>query len=599
MKRLVIVLVVAMTAVACSASPVSTPAGEAAPGGPSGDGTPLSPVPTTAPTGAPATSVTTPPGVPSTTAPPTTTAPSSPVPAATAGAVLPVGGTVRADAVWVGPGGDDRSAGDRSRPLATVAEAVRRVAPVSGQVVVRGGTYHEGGIMVPPGSAVDITAAPSELPTFDGSRVLTGTWQPVGATVAQAYRPTGSPLGSGLYDGAAFANPAAPFADQVWAGGRRLRQVLSPAAVVPGTFYVDAAAGRIHLAPADSTGEVRVSDLGRFITISGSGSSLRGLRVTRYSPTLADNGVVRVEGPTAAPGVRGVTLEDLEVVDAATLAVSVLSAEILGHPREVGGLLSDITLRRVTVTGANWMGVAANWTDRLLLDRVRITRSNGAGEFRFSPQSGALKTSRVRDVRVVDSVIADNNSHGLWFDQSTVDATVERTRVTGSSGAGVFFEISDGLRLVDSVVAAPPWGTSNAVKVAGGSRVELDGNMISGGRDPLGIYTDVRSVPGCSDPDLPLCPWSYGSDRDDVRALPPTLDWIPQVESVVDNVIANPTTVGYCGGTTAVCVTAANGTTTVESSDIFDGSVIDGNTVVLGQQVLDGDAVLAGAIAGA
>ena len=508
-----------------------------------------------------------------------------------AGAALPIqwSGTPGGAALWVSTIGNDANAGTPAAPLRSVATAIARLT-TGGTVVVRGGTYFEGGLNIPRGRDIDIVAAPGEIPVFDGSQAVTAAWSSDGTTSWTPYTPTGSPFGSGLYDTGGFADPAAPWSDQVWVGSARLKQVLTLAGVAPGRFYVDTTNNRIHLAPSDAAGNVRVSVQRRFLTVSGSGSSLRGIRVARFSANLADSGVIRIEGQTlATTPLTDVVIEDVEISDAANQAVQVFSTETTGYPRALEDILNDITLRRVTISGANWMGVAANWVDRLLLDHVRITGSNAAGEYRFSPQSGALKTSRTRDVTVADSVIADNNSHGLWFDQSNVDMTVARSSITNNVGAGVFFEISDGLTMVDNLVVAPSNGTSNAVKLAGSSGIRMVNNTVIGGRDPVGVYVDNRSMPGCADPSQPLCASSYGSDRDGVRPRPSTLDWMPRIDLMVNNVIGFPTASGYCGGTAALCVTAANGSATASPQSVFHqadpargipATVVDGNVYV-------------------
>ena len=54
------------------------------------------------------------------------------------------------------------------------------------------------------------------------------------------------------------------------------------------------------------------------------------------------------------------------------------------------------------------MGFAALYTDNLWLDAVKVTRSNYFGEFKYSPQTGALLEPLVnaaarRDIRLLSS----------------------------------------------------------------------------------------------------------------------------------------------------------------------------------------------------
>ena len=69
-------------------------------------------------------------------------------------------------------------------------------------------------------------------------------------------------------------------------------------------------------------------------------------------------------------------------------------------------IVRGATLEHVTVARPNWMGVSATLVDDLTMRWVRITGNDPYDEFYRLPQSGALKTSRTRNVVVADSLIA-------------------------------------------------------------------------------------------------------------------------------------------------------------------------------------------------
>lgn len=310
------------------------------------------------------------------------------------------------------------------------------------------------------------------------------------------------------------------------------------------------------------------------------------------SNSLGDYGVVRIEHPTSrTTPLKNIRLENVEIVGSAMQAVQTLVSDSAGYSRTYPqDIIDGVTFRNVTIADSNWMGIASNWTDGLTLDQVRITRSNMAGEFKNSPQSGALKTSRNREIRVLDSEIKDNNSHGLWFDQSNYDVVVAGNTITGNNGSAVFWEISDKLLMVDNYVSAPASG-ANAVKIAGASGVRLVNNTLVGGRDVLGVYTDSRSKPGCADPSQPLCTSSYSSDRDGVRPKLATMDWMPRIDLMINNIVAHPTGTGYCSGSAAMCLTTSNAGATAPVQSILHQAeaargipetIIDGNVYVNG-----------------
>ena len=84
-----------------------------------------------------------------------------------------------------------------------------------------------------------------------------------------------------------------------------------------GTFWVDAANSRIYLTGTDvAKGAVEASDRDMFLIISGAGSTLEGLRITRFSPSANDYGVISVNA-----GAHGTVLRHVEITDSAFQAV--------------------------------------------------------------------------------------------------------------------------------------------------------------------------------------------------------------------------------------------------------------------------------------
>ncbi len=500
-----------------------------------------------------------------------------------AGAILPNTAPVPTTphTFFVATNGSDANPGTLAAPYATVTKALNAIpAGQSGTVVVRGGTYRQGQLVIAGDKQVRIMAYPGEVPVFNGAAQVT-SWTDEGALRFAAYTPMPVTDGSGigfssgqnLTGGGMGKHP-----DQVWVGSAQLRQVATKAEVVAGTFWVDGTNRRLYLTAADvAAGPVEASNRRQFATVFGRQTVFEGFEVTRFSNTASDYGVILVN-----QGVHGTVLRNLVVSDSAFQAIQYAGGTSLA------GIIQGALLEHVTVTRSNWMGVSATLVDDFTMRSVRITNSNQFDEFTHSPQSGALKTSRVRRALVADSVIADNRSHGLWFDQSNVDVDVIGNDLRGNTGSAIFWEISDDLLLADNVIIAS--GGARAVKIAGASGVKMVNNTIVGGADPVGIYVDNRSKPGCADPSKPLCANSYSSDRDTVRPLPASLDWMPRIDVMVNNVIALPTAAGYCGGTAAMCVTGSNAGAVASLESVFHqadpargipASVVDGNVYVV------------------
>lgn len=463
------------------------------------------------------------------------------------GATLPItysAASVPSSAKYVATNGTNNASCSNASPCKTLAYAISRTGS-NGTIVIRGGVYREGDISVD--KTLTIQAYPGELPEFRGSKKYNAgsyTPQPVtdghGISFSTGQNLTGDGVGK--------------YPDQAWVGTKQLRQVTSKSSLTSETFYVDRSAKRLYVHSSIDTNSVEVSDKDVFMKITAPNVRLKGLKITRYSNSADDYGVINITGSADSS-----LLEDIYISDSAFLGV-----QYQGN----SNLNKNGIMRRVTLTTSNWMGVGALYTDNLTLDAVSFTKMNQFGEFRTSPQSGALKTSRARYTKVVNSNISDNNGHGLWFDQSNYDVDVANNRIVNNAGSGVFFEISDDLLLINNYIRAK--GSARALKLSGSSGLKLINNTIIGGADSVGVYVDPRSKPGCAKPGGTKCPTEYSSDTDTVRPWINTIDWMPRIDLMINNIIAYPTGSGYCGvNPTTVCIMSKN-----------DGAVIPIESVI-------------------
>lgn len=462
-------------------------------------------------------------------------------------------GTLR----YVAPNGSDTTGnGSISNPYATLAKAVS-VAVSNDSIVVRGGTYREGNVSVPSSKKLHIAAYPGETPLFNGAQVFSSGWVTEGSYQYHAYTPRPATNGSGISFTTGqnlTGDGIGKYPDQAWLNNTQLRQVSTKAAVAAGKFWVDTTNSRIYLMASDvAAGSIEASAKNMFITVGSPNTVIEGLKITRYSNTASDEGVVVINNTA-----DGTILRNTEISESAFAAM-----KFVGDTN----ILKDCALQNVTVTTSNWMGVSALTTDNLTLDSVKITNMNMFDEFTYSPQSGALKTSRTRYTKVVNSEISNNHSHGLWFDQSNVDIDVANNQIVDNLGTAVFFEISDDLLLINNYIRTT--SGDRAFKGAGSSGMKLVNNTIIGGYDPVGIYTDNRSIAGCSNPANAVCAGGYDSDRDKVRSLPATLDWMPRVDLMINNIVAYPKGTGYCNLSTSFCVLLTNNTAEVTLQSII------------------------------
>ncbi|MBF4617501.1 right-handed parallel beta-helix repeat-containing protein [Clavibacter sp. VKM Ac-2873] len=422
---------------------------------------------------------------------------------------------VPANAVFVAPTGANGAAGTQAAPLASIQRAVD-VAPSGRTIVVRAGSYHES-VTIPKGKALTIQPYPGEAVWLDGSRKVTSwvaagsAWYAPGWDIAFDTSPTytrGAPDGTG--EGWRFVDPAYPLAahpDQVWFGAGAQKQVASRSAVVPGTFFVDTAADRLYVGSDPRSASVRSSDLVTGLVIRGEGSTVRGIGIRRYAPSVPDQGTVQVHAPK-------VTIEDVAITDNATAGLSIAA--------------TDAKVTAVTVARNGMLGMRAVYADRLVATRLLVA-DNNTERFNRAPVSGGFKVGRSRTVQVTDSAFLRNVGNGLWFDESVYDGRVVGNDVIGGTGRGIVLELSAEFLVADNVIAR---NAMDGLLISDTGHVDVWNNTLAGNARDINIAQGDRRASDLST-----------AGHDPRQKLPdPTVTWI-----VTDVVISNNVLQGSTG----------------------------------------------------
>ena len=422
---------------------------------------------------------------------------------------------VPARAIVVSRSGRDSAAGTRSAPLRTLTHAVA-VAPAGATIVLRAGSYHES-VVIPSTKRLTIQAWPGEAVWLDGSVPVTGwasslgLWTKTGWKVKFDASPTytrGAADNTGANWG--FVDPSHPMAahpDQVWINGAPQRQVRSKATVVPGTFYVDYAAGQLWLGSNPRGKAVRASDLVRALMIRSAGSVVRGVGVRRFAPSVPDMGAVTVEN-------NGVLIENVAITDSATTGLHVGS----------GTTTSGVVIRNVRVSRSGMLGINASYADHLTLDHV-VSVNNNTEHFNTSPVSGGVKIGRTRGITVRNSVFSHNDGPGLWVDESSYDTTVTNSAMNDNAKHGISLEISAKAVVANNTVVD---NGGYGIKVNNTSNVTIVHN---------GFWANDRSINIVQDSRLPTSASTAGRDKRQ-RFPDPTMTWRNGPVHVANNVLA-------------------------------------------------------------
>lgn len=420
-------------------------------------------------------------------------------------------------AIVVAPHGRPGARGTMTDPLGTVAEAIE-AAQAGATIVLRTGTYHES-VVVPPGSHLTIQSAPGEAAWLDGSSVLTGftpidgAWQ-IGDwnTVFDSSPTYTAGAADGTEDGWSFVSDERPMAahpDQVWMDDVALDQVGSRPEVTEGTFFVDYDAQTLTIGSNPAGRTVRAADRELAVSLRSTDSTLRGVGVRRFSPSVPQLGAVRAEEASA-------TIENVEILDSATTGLFIREP----HSR----------VRDVTVARSGMLGIAVSYADDLRVSGVVSVDNNTEG-FNSSPVSGGMKITRSREVSVVDSVFDRNAGPGLWFDESIYEGIATGNDISDNATHGLILEISSTFVVADNIISG---NGENGIKLNNTDNVEVWNNTLIGNGRTINIVQDGRRA---SDPD--------DAGHDPRQPFPdPTMSWIIDDIVVSNNVLADST--GKC-----------------------------------------------------
>lgn len=470
----------------------------------------------------------------------------------------------------------------------------------NGDVIVLGGGVYRNEFNRTFTKSITLVAATGEIPVFSGSVVVTGTFtNEVGAHSYVSYDDQPITNGSmsittgvGVQGG---MNGVGRFPDQAWIDNVLATQVTTKAAVTDGKFWVDSTNSRLYVTDADAAKPVEICPAGSSGNDDWAGFSgpikLRGVILRRYCNDGSAFGVLDVNNTG-----DGSVLEDVVVEEPSLLGIALAGGS--------GTLLEDVTMTRVTITRAGWVGLSPNYVEDFVATSLNVTGSNWFDEFTNSPVSGGVKLAHTRRATIKESLIVDNDGVGIWWDQSNMESTTAKSIIGNNEGTQLFIEISDRALVIDNLIIGT--AASTGLKGAGSGGLRLVNNTIIGGLDPIGIYSDARSVASTvfakrcattftwvnsSAVEAACTGGTASSDRWTHDPVPATMDWQPRIDMMINNIVGYPSGQLYCESMVALCVETVHTNATFPLSAVFhaaDGSrgipqtLINGNVYANG-----------------
>jgi len=273
--------------------------------------------------------------------------------------------------------------------------------------------------------------------------------------------------------------------EQVFINGYPLRQVLDRTQLSRGSFYVDLRAKRLYVCSADGqdiSGDnalVEVSARERILSIKGNYITLSGLQC-RYAANRAQQGAAEFKGDHT-------TIEDCSFA-----STNASGAEFSGQ---------NITVRRCTFQHNGQLGFGANKAHRLLITDCTI-RNNNTKDFNRGWEAGGDKICMTRDAVIEHSTFVENHGNGIWFDIGNENCEVRNCLIAYNDNAGIFYEISYGLKAHDNVIvgngfAFTPgaWGANAGMSLSSSPQCIIERNLLVGNLEGFNFREQNRSTP--------------------------------------------------------------------------------------------------------
>jgi hypothetical protein len=362
---------------------------------------------------------------------------------------------------YVAPDGRaDASGASLAEP--TTLEAAFDEVVTGDAIVMRGGTYRTGGLLLNQGITLQPYA--DEHPVLKGTQVATN-WQALRNKVWRTSWPTlfpARPLGWWQRAREGMRTPLHRFDnDMVFVDGEMLKSAGWEGELDEHSYYIDYEAGNVYIGtdPTNRLVEITAFD-SAFVRTSRpchgkesdrKGPTIRGITFTQYARRALEIEGKRSFGPNEEP-----TDEPLGPADPATYGKEVVGTTLenvtISFCSRVAGYFrgDGLTIRSSLFSDTSTEGVYVIGSSDVLLER-NIFRRNNVEELTGYYPAAVKIFNQSRRVTCRDNLVIDNpHSNGIWYDVGEVDGVFVDNWVEGAID-GFFFEISKGATVAGNV----------------------------------------------------------------------------------------------------------------------------------------------------
>ncbi len=282
-------------------------------------------------------------------------------------------------------------------------------------------------------------------------------------------------------------------AEQVFADNYPLLQVLKRQQLARGTFFADVDSKKLYVwtnngAKLDDdpnwAPKVEASTRNLLWDVKGEYVVTRGVRF-RYAANQAQSAAAQFKG-------RGD-----EIIECVFERTNSSGAAFLAP---------DQIVRNCTFQDNGQLGFGANHAHNLMFSEC-LVRNNNVKNFSRGWEAGGDKIAFTRGAIFERSRFLENRGNGIWFDIGNEDNTVSHCLIADNEDAGIFYEISYGLKATDNVIlgnglqSGPgAWGAAAGIALSSSPGCLIEHNLLIGNKEGLAFREQKRTTPKIDDP---------------------------------------------------------------------------------------------------